>query len=305
MAEPTLLAGQYSIGPPGGPALVYGRGTTAQVSSTETDTGTVTVQDQAIVGQDGQLFGVDTLPGMIITQTGQCNTQPGLGASAMDAYSALAAQWNEDDVRLSNGAVQVLRAFYPGSLVVRRCYGRGRKIMPTMGMVFNGLVPFTAQFQAADNVWYSDTQSAIEMTTIPAVYGGILMPATPPWNLVIPGGQRQNVVQNSGARATWPVITFTGPVAQPSLAFVGVPVSIGYNGTLAQGSTLVIDTRPWARTALLNGASVAGQLTGVPMISMRLQPGSTQVAFTGTDLTGLATCTIAWRNASLAIGGSS
>ena len=304
MAEPVLANGQYSIGPPGGPALVYGRGTTTQVSGTEIDTGTVTVQDQAIVGQDGQLFGVDTIPGMVVTQTGQCNTGAGAGMAAMDAYNLLAGQWNETDVRLANNAVQVLRAWYPGAASPRRTYGRGRKIMPTMGQVFNGLVPFTAQFQAADNIWYSDQNFAIEMTTIPSVSGGFGWPASWPLTWTTGGGNRQNVAQNAGPLPTWPVITFTGPVFQPSLNFVAVPVSIGYSGQLAQGQTLVIDTRPWVRTALLNGTSVAGALSGVPMISMRLMPGSTPVAFGGTDLTGTATCTITWRNANSMIGGT-
>jgi hypothetical protein len=57
---------------------------------------------------------------------------------------------------------------------------------------------------------------------------------------------------------------------------------------------------------MLNGStSVAGLLTGSPMISMQAQPGSTVVRFTGQDKTGQATCVISWRNASPGmIGGS-
>jgi hypothetical protein len=82
-------------------------------------------------------------------------------------------------------------------------------------------------------------------------------------------------------------------------------VAVGYNGTLRPGDSLVIDTRPWRRTALLNGSSVAGLLTGNPMISMQLQPGSTVARLGGTDYTGTATCVIKWRNAWQAIGGTS
>ena len=85
MADPTLAAGQYSIGQAGSSsAFVYG-GTAASgyannilVSNTATDTGTVNVQDQAIVGQDGTQFGIDTLPGMVVTQQGQAYS-PGSG----------------------------------------------------------------------------------------------------------------------------------------------------------------------------------------------------------------------------------
>ena len=78
----------------------------------------------------GQL-GYDTMAGMTVTQTGQV-VVPGDGATAMDSYSLLAAAWNNETVRLASGHVAALRAFYPGSDVVRRCYGRGRKITPTM-----------------------------------------------------------------------------------------------------------------------------------------------------------------------------
>jgi hypothetical protein len=148
VADPTLALGQYSIGKDGGPAFVYGRGANSiQVQDTQFDTGAVVVQDQAVTGHDGMVFGIDTLPGSVITQQGYSYTSPAQGALAMDAYAALAGTWNDPSVRLANGAVQVFRAYYPGSNVVRRCYGRGRKIVPVMGRVFQGVVPFTAQFQ--------------------------------------------------------------------------------------------------------------------------------------------------------------
>jgi hypothetical protein len=100
------------------------------------------------------------------------------------------------------------------------------------------------------------------------------------------------------------VITFAGPITNPGLVYAGTPVSVGYTGVLASGDTLVIDTRPWARTALKNGASVAGLLTGDPMIALQLQPGSTIMQFTGQDFTGTATCTVTWRSATLMIGGT-
>src|SRR5215467_414938 len=161
MADPALSAGQYSIGKPGdSSALIFGAGTSVLVASTQTDTGSLNVQDQAVTGHDGTLFGVDTLPGMIVTQTGQAMAST--GAAAMDAYSALSGAWNDPAVRLASGTVQVLRARYPGSGVTRRCYGRGRKIMPTYGWVTQGVVQFTSQFQAADNTWYDDTAVSIE-----------------------------------------------------------------------------------------------------------------------------------------------
>jgi hypothetical protein len=308
VADPTLSQGQYSIGKEGSAsAFVFGRGANSiQISNTATDTGTTADQDQTVTGHDGQLFGVDTLPGMVITQTGFAYTSPALTGSAMDAYSQLAGNWTDPSVRLADGAVQVLRAFYPGSSAVHRSYGRGRKIQPVYGQVYQGVVPFTSQFQSADNIWYSDTLYTLNLTQRPSFKGTITPPVTPPYQLAATTNFQQNTVINTGSLPTWPVITFTGPISFPGFAFVNTPVIIGYGGILSQFDTLVIDTRPWVRTAILNGStSVAGLLTGNPMIGLQVQPGATTVRFTGQDFTGQAQVTVSWRNAFLAIGGTS
>jgi len=306
VADPTLGVGQYSIGKDGSSAaFVYGRGANSiQIQNTATDTGSVDVQDQAVVGHDGTLFGIDTLPGMVVTQTGFAYSPIPI-VNALDAYSALAGAWNDPTVRLADGAVQVLRAFYPGSNVTRRTYGRGRKIMPTMGQVYQGVIPFTSQFQSADNTWYSDVQQSIILSQIPSFRGTLTPPLIPPYQLASQASSQSNTVINTGSLPTWPVIIFHGPISFPGFTFVNTPVIIGYGGILGPTDTLTIDTRPWARTAMLNGtASVAGLLTGNPMISLQLQPGATVVRFTGQDFTGASTCTVQWRNATLAIGGS-
>ena len=305
MADPVLTRGQYSIGTDGSSsALVFGAGANAiYIAKTVTDTGNLTVQDQAVTGHDGMLFGVDTLPGMVVTQTGQA-WAPGNGQAALDAYSALAGAWNTPVVRLTSGAVQVFRAWYPASNVIRRCYGRGRQIVPGSGYAAQGLVQFTSNFQAADGIWYSDTPSTLVLTQVPSFSGGLTPPLTPPYQLSAQTNFQTNTVANAGAQPTWPVITFTGPVSYPGISYVNTPVTITYNGILKAGQTLVIDTRPWARTALLNGVSVAGALSGDPMIGLQLQPGATVAHFLGQDYTGTSVCTITWRNATLAIGGT-
>lgn len=305
MADPTLATGQYSIGREGGPGFVYGRGASSiQIQRTDTDTGSLVVQDQAVTGHDGTLFGIDTLPGMVITQTGFVLTSPAQGALAMDAYSALAGAWNDPSVRLADNAVQVLRGYYPGSNVVRRTYGRGRKIVPVYGTVYQGVVPFTSQFQSADTIWYADVPTVLNLTQRPSFLGTFTPPMIPPYQLSASNIFQQSAIVNIGSLPTWPVIVFTGPISYPGLSYVNTPVSVGYNGILKATDVLTIDTRPWARTAMLGNASVAGALTGSAMISMQAQPGSTVVKFTGQDSTGQATCVITWRNATLAIGGS-
>lgn len=305
MADPTLTTGQYSIGTEGSAsAFVYGgRQPTfsngIQVADTQWDTGTTAIQDQVLLGRDGQLFGVDAKPGMVVTQQGQAVT-----TSCLDNYDALASVWEPESIRYTNNAVQCLRGFYPGSSVVRRCYGRGRKIQPTMGLVHANVVPWVAQFQAADPNWYSDTTSSCVMKLVPSLLGGIVPPLTPPYLAGYVPSQANNTAVNSGRNSTWPIITFTGPCSYPGLLFVASQLSISYNGILKNTDTLVIDTRPWAGTALLNGTNVSGLLLGNTMEAMQLPAGSTLLRFTGTDYTGQAQLTVVWRNAWRTIGGS-
>ena len=306
MADPALAPGQYSIGTPGSSsAYVYGAGAGGHyVQNTATDTGSLAVQDQAVVGHDGMLFGIDTLPGMVITQTG-FTYLPAQGRAALDAYGALAGKWNDPSVRLVPNAVQVLRAWYPVSGAVRRTWGRGRKIVPVYGLASQGTVPWTAQFQSADNTWYADIPQAIVLSQVPSYYGGMTFPVTPPFQWSYQGSQQSSTAVNAGPMPTWPVITFTGPVTNPVLTYVSTPVTVGYRGTVTAGAQLVIDTRPWARTALLGGASVAGSLTGDPMIGLQLWPGSTLMHLGGQDPTGTSTCIVSWYSATLSIGGTS
>lgn len=311
MPEVTLNQGQYSIGSAeiagGDPnAVVYGFGTSNLVTNTAVDPGSAAVQDQAVVGHDGMIFGIDTMAGMVVTQTGLAYLNAN-GRGALDAYSQLAGKWNDPSVRLAYGATQLLRAWYPVSSVIRRCYGRGRKIAPTLGLANQGAVPWTAQFQAADTTWYSETDNSLTLTTAPSFYGTLTFPVTPPFQWSSALNYQQNAVVNTGTLPTWPIITFTGPITTPGLVYVNTPVSVGYQGSLAAGQILQIDTRPWKRTALLGGmggTSVAGLLTGNPMISMQLQPGTTVLRLTGQDATGTATCVVHWRNAWLSIGGT-
>lgn len=308
MADPVLTSGQYSIGAEGdSSAFVYGGrpGSFAgniQVATTQADSGQMAVQDQPVTGHDGLLFGIDTMAGMVVTQTGQASAS---GASAaMDAYAALAGAWNAPSVRLADNAVACLRAFYPGSAVVRRCYGRGRQIVPVLGSAHAGIVPFTAAFQASDGIWYEDQAAQLVLSMAPVYNGGLTPPLTPPYQLAASSNFGQSAILNTGPQPTWPVITFEGPVTNPGLTYVHTPVSIGYRGVLRPGDKVVIDTRPWARSAKLNGAGAAGKLTGDPMISLQAPPGATVVRFTGQDYTGTGQCVITWRSATLSIGGS-
>jgi hypothetical protein len=309
MADPALSFGQYSIGKDllGGDsaALVYGRGfNSLQVINTAIQSGAIASQDQALIGADGMQFGIDAQDGMVITQTGLALTTPATGVAAMDAYSTLAGKWNDPSVRLTDNSLQVLRASYPFSSVVRRAFGRGRQIQPALGQVFTGQVPWTAQFQAADNNWYHDVEQSVVVSIPPSFRGGFIFPATPPYFWGVSHTATGNL-PIGGVVPTWPRIHITGPVASPLITFLGSGLTIGYSGSIPSGQSLIIDTRPWNRTSLLQGASAADKMAGTSLVHLKLQPGFQQFQYTGVDFTGTSFCTIFWRNAWLLPGGSS
>jgi hypothetical protein len=302
VASTILAPGQYQlIRDDGSKSLVYGAGAGAiQVVDTSYSPGTMTVGDQQVVGHDGVLPGVDTQAGAVLSQDGIALVAPGLGYAALDAYDALSAIWNDPVIRLTSGRYQVLRMLYRGSLVTRRIYGRGRAITPVYGQVVSGAVPFTAQFQALDNNVYDDVTLSAVMQATPTVRP--VSPIHPPTVMapVLYGTTATLTV--GGTVPTWPVITMAGYAVNPKLSFPGTAVTIGYTGSIAAGQLLTIDTRPWARTFMLGGASAAGGMNGSPMIALQLWPGTTTATYAVTS--GASLCTISWNNAVQALGGS-
>lgn len=176
MSDPVLTSGQYSID-----GLVFGLGQTVSIAKTEIQPGTQVNQDVQLVNNDGRRFGFDVQPGMAIVFTGQAFQQGGTGTAQLNAYDSFAAAWEKKSVRWNPGAVSTLRLCYPGSAVTRRVYGRGRNCVPVLGMVSQGYLPFTAEFDCADNVFYGDLLNSFTLGTAVAFSGGgVAPPLTPP-----------------------------------------------------------------------------------------------------------------------------
>jgi hypothetical protein len=176
MSDPILSSGQYSID-----GLVFGRGQVVSIAKTTVTPGSPVAQDNQLINNDGRRFGFDVLPGMMVSFTGQAFTQGDTGLAQLNALDAFAAAWEKKSVRWTPGAVSTLRAMYPGSSVTRRAYGRGRNWNPVLGMVNQGYVPFTADFECADNVFYGDTLQSFTLGTAYAFSGGgVAPPLTPP-----------------------------------------------------------------------------------------------------------------------------
>lgn len=156
---------------------------------------------------------------------------------------------------------------------------------------------YSVQVTAADPRRYSTTQQTATVG-LPSTSGGLAPPLTPP--LTIPATTTPGTVtaSNAGTIATRPLLTLTGPVAQPVIITTypdGSTRTLSYSDSLATGDVLVIDTD--AHTVVLNGSvsrrrylSLSGQWPDIPA------GGTVTVAYRAAATT-TSTCSVSWRSA--------
>lgn len=101
-------------------------------------------------------------------------------------------------------------------------------------------------------------------------------------------GGIQTITVNSSVKV-YPVWTIVGPCVSPSLTNNTTDTNATYNGSVAEGQTLVIDMS--TGTAKLNGAVVSRNLIG----QVSFAPGDNQVGFDSGG-GGSETSTISWNN---------
>lgn len=213
------------------------------------------------------------------------------GASATLAnLAALTAAWNK--VAAVPGAESVLRYAIDGR--TRRVYGRARELFPDLSQVFDlGRVVASAKFQPKDTWYYADEVQSLTVGLIPVNAGGLTAPLIAPLT-ASPGSSRQGLVTIGGDAPAPVEVEFKGPILNPVASSTGW--RIGLNATLAYDQTVTVNAR--TGTVLRNdGVSLSGALTrGTYLPEARLQPGSREIVFAGTDATGLSSCTVRWRN---------
>lgn len=262
-----------------------------QVSDTEMRLG-----DRDTPGADGAQFGIDYQDGRTVSMDLWTDTHT--GAEARQALAVLRREWSADTARATSRAVVPLRFRMPDcdTVVV---YGRPRRWTPGSQRTRDlGVVDVVADFRTADRLFYSDVERSIQLSLVTSGGGGITWPIVWPVTWAPSGRSRQDAAVNWGDSPTWPVITISGPVAQPEVEFLGTDRRVRLDMSIPHDRTISIDTRPWARTVLRDdGASFAGQLRGAMLADLQLPVGQTTVAYRGTDLSGQSVCTISWRDA--------
>lgn len=222
-------------------------------------------------------------------------TEPAL--EALTWTDRVESAWAADQVRLVPGAVQVLRWRTAGR--TRRIYGRGGNCAPDTSNPHTGVIPIEAEFQAEDDLVYSDLRKVTTVGIVPPANAWTTWPLTWPITWTKPVAGTVGTITVGGTRATWPTFTLHGPISAASIV-VGGYGELKLNGALAFDQTLYIDTRPWNRGIRReNGASVPGVLDtrATTLPQLRFPPGSYSVALKGTDPTGTASLVVEHRDA--------
>jgi hypothetical protein len=156
-----------------------------------------------------------------------------------------------------------------------------------------GFIRSQYTFFCPDPRYYSDTATTAAM--VPAQALGRTYDRT--YNLVYGGGSISNstAIVNVGNWTTYPVITITGPVTNPTIGNVttGQYMTVNYNVT--NTDTLVIDLDQ--KLITLNGVSARNLLAGNSEW-FGAPPGTSYFTFTGTNIVvGTTTATVVYRSA--------
>lgn len=162
---------------------------------------------------------------------------------------------------------------------------------------------FSFQLQAQDPRKYGLSQ--ITSTSLPAISGtgldfvttgGLDFVTTGGLNFGTAGSNGVATAFNSGTADTWPVLTLTAyavAVTNPIITNGLTGQSLAYTGTLSPGDVLTINTAPYSRSVLLNGADRRAFLTTASWFSLPPNVG-TPISYGATSADATSTLTVTW-----------
>jgi hypothetical protein len=253
----------------------------------------VRTQDTEQDMYDGVLPGMDLLGGRLwvwdLSARGD-NLDDVLAANA-----SLEAAWRTSS-RLKPGVYVPLS--YNINNRWRRVYGRpGRYsgIVPDH-IAESGIGHLVCDFRVLKPAFYDDVENSVKLTIVPATTGGLEAPLASPLSTVRSSAPRAGIVTNTGDASTPLSVTFKGPITNPWVRSTA-GLEIALLGTLAYDQSVTVDGMNLTVTRN-TGSSASGMVTRKTNLrSSLLAPGTTEFSFGGTDSTGTATATLAWRNA--------
>lgn len=102
-------------------------------------------------------------------------------------------------------------------------------------------------------------------------------------------GSGTNSIVVDGIASVSPIWTVSGPITNPTIEILSTNTSLTYEGSLAEGQTLIVDSNKM--TATLNGMNVLGSISGD---WLELSPGTNRVVFTATQAETTSS-TLSWQ----------
>jgi hypothetical protein len=254
-------------------------------------------EDGAVFGRDfagpkSRLFEIGVLTD---APTGLDNGDP--HRANLDHLDQLEGWWRDERLRNHPQTLAMLRSCEAGRIT--RVYGRPRDYEEVAGPLTRvGYTPVVCVFVMLDDRFYADEESSETAGLAPPPDGGLVAPLVAPLTTTLES-LGQGAVIIGGARSTWIVVEFHGPVLNPSAA-IGDSVVVGLVGSVPDQEVVTVDPRPWSRGVTRgDGANQAGLLapSTPPLRDLRLPPGVHQVTYRGTDATATSTCVVRWRDA--------
>ncbi|MEW1700362.1 hypothetical protein [Streptomyces sp. NPDC091278] len=282
-----------------GPGTVYPIGDVTGLGAPELRT-----QDVDLATEDGALPGVDLYRPRVVGIEAGIRT-PGDPAAAASALAALNRAAATPTARLSAGALQTLLIRWPGH-EARQLYGRVRRVETvSTRQSIHGWIPIALEFTATDPSWHSPVlrRKGLPLAHTPGT--GFRAPITAPIStgVAVPE-ERPGWLDNAGDRPAWPTITITGPVVNPRIRIAETSSVLDLQLDLADGQTLVIETRPGTRTVLRDGVNASGALSVVSRLDLfTVPPGRSEIRWTGANYTNRTRLSIAWHDAHTTLGG--
>jgi hypothetical protein len=153
--------------------------------------------------------------------------------------------------------------------------------------VTDTIMAWSLIFVAPDPRRYDDTETVVTLGLPPTGGSGATLPFTLPFAISSAGSSSsQATVINQGTLATLPLVTFTGPLINPTIANVTAGRTLAFNITLSDGQQLVVDFA--SRSVLLDGLVSRSYAIAPGAAWWDIPPGSSDLKFTGDGGSGSA-----------------
>lgn len=259
----------------------------------------ITTQDTRHPSSDGVVMGIDSFGGFDLTfqLTTIAEDGPKPYMAALDTLSEFRAAWRFDKSRGIPGDYAVLKNHERE----RQVYGRPRQVAPKLSRVRKGYAEYIAVFSTNDPNFYDTTEKVYLITPVTSSGNGFRTPLRPPFSTAAAGSELSPFIANAGELPTWPVISFNGPGTDPSIELLdGAEVlwNLRVEGQIKYDEVLTVDTRPWRRSAIINGEPANGRIRGTQLEKCTIPVGSNyKLRYKVKDPTGTSFVDVKWRDA--------